>query len=349
MEEQVHNSKHKANNVEEQQSIVEDNKMDIVVNKEESNKKVLTSEYVFDKNYFFNRSFHGSEDGNYNEEGFFYTPEGSFWDDEKEYFNRFGFDKYGGKYNTEGIYIPGEGWDEDLQCYQEDVNKDLMEKNQDDIEGIIEARIQMMNNNLDDSVLSENLEEELFNEVKEKKTDFLNIKQIIKEEIEEFSQKSGLNVNVEQAVKEIAPLYHDNHEILENKQNDFEEEKDKNHSEKRNSKNNINQNDDKCEIQEQTPESQIANAIKQSQKEIDNIKIISASKIINNNIIITSDAKANTSKIFEEEKYQKTNDKKENNFNVMVVDKPITPSKSQVTSKTPMKSGFKSISKANNI
>lgn len=85
-------------------------------------------QYVFEKEYFVERDFEEVEDGNYNEDGFYVTPDGSFWDPEGDYFNKYGYDKYGGTYDQYKVYIPGDGWLEEFQCYQEDLNQNDEEK-----------------------------------------------------------------------------------------------------------------------------------------------------------------------------------------------------------------------------
>lgn len=72
---------------------------------------------------FFERPFDEVEDGYYDERGFYTTPNGSFWDEEKVYFNHNGFDKHGGTYDKYGVYIPGANWNEEYNCYEEDVEK----------------------------------------------------------------------------------------------------------------------------------------------------------------------------------------------------------------------------------
>ena len=67
--------------------------------------------------------------GEFDEDGFFTTPNGSFWDMDGEYFNRYGFDIHGGKYIDKLDYIPGPTWIEELGCYPED--KDKYEKEED--------------------------------------------------------------------------------------------------------------------------------------------------------------------------------------------------------------------------
>ena len=61
--------------------------------------------------------------GEFNEDGFFTTPNGSFWDMDGEYFNHYGFDIHGGKYIDKLDYIPGPTWIEELGCYPEDKDK----------------------------------------------------------------------------------------------------------------------------------------------------------------------------------------------------------------------------------
>ena len=46
-------------------------------------------------------------EGKFDDDGFFTTPNGSFWDMDGEYFNRYGYDIHGGKYIDKLDYIPG--------------------------------------------------------------------------------------------------------------------------------------------------------------------------------------------------------------------------------------------------
>ena len=62
-------------------------------------------------------------EGKFDDNGFFRTPNGSFWDMDGEYFNHYGFDIHGGKYVDELDYIPGPTWIEELGCYPEDEEK----------------------------------------------------------------------------------------------------------------------------------------------------------------------------------------------------------------------------------
>ena len=68
---------------------------------------------------FCDRPFEEVEDGYIDDRGFYTTPNGSFWDDEKTYFNHFGFDRFGGRYDKYGIYHPGNGYDEKTGLYNE--------------------------------------------------------------------------------------------------------------------------------------------------------------------------------------------------------------------------------------
>jgi hypothetical protein len=72
------------------------------------------------------RDFEEVDGGYYDNNGWYYTPNGSFWDDHGAYFNREGLDVHGGTFDEYGMYIPGPGWNEDLCCYEEnlDVNVD---------------------------------------------------------------------------------------------------------------------------------------------------------------------------------------------------------------------------------
>ena len=62
-------------------------------------------------------------EGKFDDNGFFRTPNGSFWDMDGEYFNHYGFDIHGGKYVDQLDYIPGPTWIEELGCYPEDEEK----------------------------------------------------------------------------------------------------------------------------------------------------------------------------------------------------------------------------------
>jgi hypothetical protein len=66
---------------------------------------------------FQDRDFEEVEGGYYDHQGYYITPNGSFWDENLVYYNRDGFDKYGGTFDEYGTYFPGQGWNEDFGCY----------------------------------------------------------------------------------------------------------------------------------------------------------------------------------------------------------------------------------------
>ena len=80
---------------------------------------------------FIEREWNESIEGNLDEDGFFVTPNGSFWDSDNVYFNREGYDKHGGYYDDDFNYIPGEGWDHIKGCYKDEIPKENFHK--DDI------------------------------------------------------------------------------------------------------------------------------------------------------------------------------------------------------------------------
>ena len=75
-----------------------------------------------EEHIFIEREYEEGLEGELDEDGFFYTPNGSFWDPDYVYFNREGFDVHGGHYDDEKNYIPGEGWDEENLCYIDELN-----------------------------------------------------------------------------------------------------------------------------------------------------------------------------------------------------------------------------------
>ena len=73
---------------------------------------------------FIEKILNDEIEGEYDEEGFFVTPDGSFWDPDGVYFNNEGYDKYGGYYEN-GEYIPGKGWDEENNCYKDELEDEF--------------------------------------------------------------------------------------------------------------------------------------------------------------------------------------------------------------------------------
>ena len=74
---------------------------------------------------FVERELNDEVEGEYDADGFFNTPNGSFWDPDGVYFNREGYDKHGGYYDDQTQeYVPGNGWDEINNCYKDEYNDD---------------------------------------------------------------------------------------------------------------------------------------------------------------------------------------------------------------------------------
>ncbi len=98
----------------------------------EKNEETNTQNYEDVKLSVYNeREFTEVEGGVYIEEGFYVTPNGSFWDPDGVYFNRDGYDKHEGFYDEGYEYNPGRGWIPHLMCYEDD----LPDKNkEEDIE-----------------------------------------------------------------------------------------------------------------------------------------------------------------------------------------------------------------------
>ena len=101
-----------------------------------------------DKKEFIEREWNEQIEGHLDDDGFFVTPNGSFWDPDYVYFNHEGFDKHGGKYDEKGEYIPGPGWDEEYNCYESEKEDEDLKDNEDDCEGDINYTEQDMMNEL---------------------------------------------------------------------------------------------------------------------------------------------------------------------------------------------------------
>ena len=87
-----------------------------------------------DEKKFIEREWTEDIEGKLDDDGFFITPNGSFWDPDYVYFNRDGFDKHGGKYDETGEYIPGPGWDDELNCYESEKELNDDDAQDDDAE-----------------------------------------------------------------------------------------------------------------------------------------------------------------------------------------------------------------------
>ena len=88
--------------------------------KDKSDQK-QNSKATFQKDNFIEREWTEDTKGEYDDDGFFITPNGSFWDPDGVYFNKDGFDRHGGRYDSRGVYIPGEGWNEKNNCYESEI------------------------------------------------------------------------------------------------------------------------------------------------------------------------------------------------------------------------------------
>ena len=58
--------------------------------------------------------------GQFDNFGFYHTPDGSFWDPDGIHFNSEGLDSHGGYYSESLEYCPGPGWIEELMCYEDE-------------------------------------------------------------------------------------------------------------------------------------------------------------------------------------------------------------------------------------
>ena len=85
--------------------------------------KNLTTNNLIPNEEFLERTKEETEDGFYDDRGFYTTPNGSFWDENETYFNRFGFDKHGGRYDKYGVYLPGKNYNFDFNCYEDEIDK----------------------------------------------------------------------------------------------------------------------------------------------------------------------------------------------------------------------------------
>ena len=79
------------------------------------------TEFKNSKKYTNNRDFEEVEGGEYLENGFYVTPNGSFWDSDGVYFNKEGYDRHEGYYDKEYEYHPGRGWVPHALCYEDEL------------------------------------------------------------------------------------------------------------------------------------------------------------------------------------------------------------------------------------
>ena len=97
-------------------------------------------------------------EGKFDDDGFFNTPNGSFWDMDGEYFNRHGFDIHGGKYINKLDYIPGPTWIEELGCYPEDEEKYRKGDIDDDIDEFNDKDMELLEGDMKELDINENVE-----------------------------------------------------------------------------------------------------------------------------------------------------------------------------------------------
>ena len=191
-----------------------------------------------DKKPFIERVWSEDIEGKLDEDGFFITPNGSFWDQDYVYFNREGFDKHGGRYDENGEYVPGKGWDDNLNCYESEKDNydDEKEENEFD-EGYTEEAMMKELAQFDDDDLFEgkdlikedpNIEKIVKHEnEKEEKDDFMD---------EEKKDKKD-EKNNENNEDDLEDREDDEYEEIEDEEKeDAKDEKNKN---KINDKNNV--------------------------------------------------------------------------------------------------------------
>merc|ERR1711976_242269 len=100
-------------------------------------------------NKFVVREFKEVQGGYYDDYDFYYTPNGSFWDDNGYYFNRDGIDKHGGYYDDDFVYIPGKDWDDVNECYPSEIDEQGDYDDEDDIDAYISGK-KVSNKNYDE-------------------------------------------------------------------------------------------------------------------------------------------------------------------------------------------------------
>ena len=98
---------------------------------------------------FIDKPFKESEGGYYDENNFYISPDGSFWDPDGVYFNKEGFDRHGGFYDANLEYQPGKGWIKELMCYEDERGEEdgADEDEDDDNDDILDELY--INNNMD--------------------------------------------------------------------------------------------------------------------------------------------------------------------------------------------------------
>ena len=168
------------------------------------------------KKDFVEREWNEEIKGEYDDDGFFITPNGSFWDPDEVYFNREGFDKHGGYYDDNGEYIPGKGWDDENNCYESEKEDEYDEYYEDD---------EFNNKNIKDEID--------FKEV----NDF----DIIEDDIFDGDIMDPNDPNIQQIIKESIP----NSDVKEDKQEKKNEETKENLDKEKENKESKEEKEDK--------------------------------------------------------------------------------------------------------
>ena len=147
-----------------------------------------------DNSKFVEREWNEEIEGELDQDGFFTTPNGSFWDPDYVYFNRDGFDKHGGRYEK-GVYIPGKGWDSQNNCYESEKEEDFDEYDDEDIEKYKKDNKYIDFDNFDD------LDDDIFEADIIGKND-KNINEIIEESIQNDKIKKDKKIENKEKEKE---------------------------------------------------------------------------------------------------------------------------------------------------
>ena len=153
---------------------------------------------------FVEREFYEGIEGEYDEEGFFNTPNGSFWDPDGVYFNREGYDRHGGYYDDNQEYIPGKGWDNYKNCYRDEIddyNEEFDEYGSDQDEEIDDGFGDV---NLDDIQDEEKLITNLGNDIEKVDVDPTKIEHKIEDE-ENYNSMNHNNTIEKEEPKEEKP------------------------------------------------------------------------------------------------------------------------------------------------
>ena len=158
---------------------------------------------------FCERPYEETEDGYFDDRGFYTTPNGSFWDEYHNYFNHLGFDRHGGSYDKYGVYHPGPEYDEKTGLYKE--QKEFL------------SPIKIINTK---EILEISLSKLKDQEIKDEKTMEKFEKPVEESEESDFDDKSNITYD-ENEIKEAYENIMSNENVKENIEN-VEEDKERN-------------------------------------------------------------------------------------------------------------------------